>query len=158
MKKYLLLVLVLLLLLVIKFYTDPYNTAYRNGVKYLDTINKLDNQAVMFDIDNTLLHFTFLPIKPIINLLNECKKRGFLIVIITARDSRYKKETEKDLLGIQYDYLYMRHDPVDNHVMFKSDVKQMLHEKNGITTVMSVGDNSMDIIGDHSGYKLKLPG
>ena len=44
----------------------------------------------------------------------------------------------------------------DDHNMFKSDVKENLYNQ-GYLTIMSVGDQNIDIIGNYSGYGLKLP-
>ena len=38
-----------------------------------------------------------------------------------------KKDLKK--YKIEYDYLYLRKSPKDDHQMFKSDIKQMLFEK-----------------------------
>ena len=108
-----------------------------------------------------------------LNLINECNKRGILVLIITARSSIYKSETIQDLEDIKvysrydnslgapkgsvfYDYLYLRKSPQDDHSYFKSDVKKKL-AKDGVFTIMSIGDNEIDIIGKYSGYALKLP-
>lgn len=143
-----------------------YDIAYELGVHYIDLglyhefkDNKL---AVMFDIDDTLLKFKNdkpYPIQSIINLLNYSRSKGLMIVIITARDSRYINETLQQLrqFGIKYDKLYMRHDPKDNYQLFKSDIKKRYLEQENIRMIMSVGDNDIDIIGPYSGYCLKLP-
>ena len=119
---------------------------------------KRKKKAVMFDIDDTLIFVSGESNEPVINLLIDCRKKGLLIIIITARNSKYTEETKKQLAeyGIEYDYLYLRQSPQDNHDMFKSDVKKRFYE-NGITTIMSVGDKEMDITGPYSGLKIKLP-
>ena len=40
---------------------------------------------------------------------------------------------------------------------FKSNIKKKLAEQNDITTIMSIGDNIIDIDGEYSGYWIKLP-
>jgi len=145
---------------------NVYEKAYQLGKTFIDNY-KVGSfiPAVMFDIDDTLLFSkTFEPIPPIIRLLNECAARHFFIMIVTARDSIYTKETIKDLeninlregIGGNYNYLYLRKSPKDNHLYFKSGVKKSFYEK-GFVTVMSVGDNQIDIIGNYSGYCIKLP-
>jgi hypothetical protein len=155
---------------------ELYQVAYSLGVNFLHNIPLRHNYAVMFDIDDTLLNSqTDKPIKPVIKLLGECNRLGLKVIIITARDSVYTMETIQDLARLHiypvypkrfnnsnieslfYDYLYLRHEPVDNHNYFKSNVKQLIQEKDGIYTIMSVGDNILDIIGDYSGYCIKLP-
>jgi len=156
---------------------NVYNVAYELGKHYLDNIEPVPNFAVMFDIDDTLLSVNeYKPIKPIIKLIKECNKKGILVLIITARDSKYTNDTIEDLADIgiyprygnnfqqikkgkgcvYYDYLYLRNSPRDDHLYFKSDVKQKL-AKEGIYTIMSIGDNEIDVIGDYSGYFIKLP-
>jgi predicted secreted acid phosphatase len=140
-----------------------YDTAYDLGINYLKLVkNKVKNPMVMFDIDDTLLFInrdeSLSPITPMINLLNYCLKNGIAVLILTARDSRYLAETKNDLAknGINYNYIYLRKSPQDNHQYFKSDVKKM-YTQSGFTVIMSVGDNEVDIIGDYSGYSIKLP-
>ena len=152
----------------------PYKIAYELGINYLNNIDLKPNFAVMFDIDDTLLNTSnYKPIQPIINLIRECNKRGILVMIITARSSIYRKETIQDLEKIKvyskhdnyfecpsssnlYDYLYLRQSPQDDHALFKSGVKKHFAE-NGIFTIMSIGDNDIDIVGKYSGYAIKLP-
>ena len=140
-----------------------YDTAYDLGVNYLKLVkNKVKNPMVMFDIDDTLLFVnkddSLTPIAPMIKLLNYCLKNGIAILILTARDSRYLTETKNDLTinKINYNYLYLRKSPQDDHKLFKSDVKKM-YTQSGFTIIMSVGDNDIDIIGEYSGYSIKLP-
>jgi predicted secreted acid phosphatase len=155
---------------------STYDTALQLGVSYLNMLKKIKNnnipQAVMFDIDDTLLKVngnSLTPIHPIIELLNYSKKLGFIVIIVTARDKYYASSTEKQLhdFGIvNYINLHMRDPRKDNGVVriqdqqiftFKSDIKKEYYTKYGIQFVMSVGDNLADIIGDYSGYYLKLP-
>ena len=145
---------------------DAYTTAYELGVNFLDTIEPNPNYAVMFDIDDTLISTkNYKAIKPIVKLVKECNKRGIKVLIITARDNIYVNETIEDLEeigvnlkrpGIFYDYLYLRHSPEEDHNLFKSNVKEHF-AANGIFTIMSIGDNEIDIIGKYSGYSIKLP-
>jgi len=142
-----------------------YDTAYELGVHYLEIIKNLEirNPTVMFDIDDTLLYvnddYSLTPIKSMIKLLNYCIRNGFIVLIITARDSRSLAQTKKDLSKnkIRYDYLYLRMSPQDDHHLFKSDAKKMYLDHYHLTTVMSVGDNEIDINGPYSGYSIKLP-
>ena len=146
-----------------------YKLAYNLGINFLNNFDKnVENPAVMFDIDDTLLYsspelqekgISFIPIKPIIEILNECLRRGIIVLIITARDSKFRAHAIQDLKdnGIEYDYLYLRENPRDNHEEFKSDIKKYLLENYKITTIMSLGDNLIDIYGRYSGYGLKLP-
>ena len=142
-----------------------YDIAYDLGVNYIKLIkkSKIHNPTVMFDIDDTLLYVnpnsTLTPIRQIIKLLNYCKRNGFTILIITARDSRYYKETMEDLRRnkIYYDYLYLRESPKDDYHLFKSDIKKKFMDTYNLSVVMSLGDNDIDIVGKYSGYSIKLP-
>jgi predicted secreted acid phosphatase len=155
---------------------NVYDLAYMIGTGYLDTITLKQSDAVMFDIDDTLLNTTnYKPIKPIIKLLKRCSELGLIIVIITARDSRYTRGTIDDLENLNlypvfnkkdfvfpkdalfYDYLYLRHSPEENHDLFKSDVKKRLLDEFKLRIVMSVGDNEIDVVGNYSGFGIKLP-
>jgi len=140
-----------------------YEVAYTLGMNYLKIANHnnffdLKHPAVMFDIDDTLIHYTGKPIKPIIKLLNECIKLNLTVIIITARDSQYTDETIKELKkhGIKCDLLYLRK-PTDDLRKFKSKIKEYLKENEDITIILSVGDNIIDVDGEYSGYFIKLP-
>jgi len=149
---------------------DLYLIAYDVGIEHIENLKKTKIQnkgAVMFDIDDTLLevtenesgHFHLKPIKPIINLLNYCINNGLLVIIITARDSVFKNQTIKDLNkhNIKYSGLYCRQSPEQDYENFKSDIKAHLFKEFDVKILMSVGDNWIDIIGDYSGYCIKLP-
>jgi len=140
-----------------------YEVAYQLGMNYLKIMGyhkffELKHPAVMFDIDDTLIHYSGKPIKPIIKLLKECIKLNLIVVIITARDYRSRDETIKELkkYGINYDLLYLRKQSDDIRT-FKSSIKEHLKESDDITIILSVGDNIIDVDGEYSGYFLKLP-
>ena len=145
---------------------NVYTIAYNLGMCYLSTIQPSPNYAVMFDIDDTLLNTkNDKGIQPMIQLLHEINKLGIKVMIITARDSIHTQGTIEDLIkigiypnngNIHYDYLYLRNSPQDNHELFKSNIKQEF-AKHGIYTIMSIGDNDIDVIGNYSGYAIKLP-
>ena len=140
-----------------------YEVAYNLGMNYLkisidNNFFDLKHPAVMFDIDDTLIHYSGKPIKPMIKLLNECIKLNLTVIIITARDSQYTDETIKELKkhGINCDLLYLRK-PTDDLRKFKSKIKEYLKENEDITIILSVGDNIIDVDGEYSGYFIKLP-
>jgi predicted secreted acid phosphatase len=146
---------------------DIYSIAYNIGIDYLNSIVVPYKGAVMFDIDDTLLEvrnhkqnkITFRAIKPMINLLNECINNGLLVIIITARDNEGKQQTINDLAKykINYSALYCRHSPKQNYENFKSDIKEHLFKDFDIKILLSVGDNWIDIVGNYSGFCIKLP-
>ena len=139
-----------------------YETARDLGIEYLKMIkNKKVPQAVMFDIDDTLLKVngnTFTPLFPIIELLNFALNNGFYVIIITAREDTGKNFTIKQLndYGIKYTRLHMR-TKTQNFKTFKSQIKEYYQKEYHIPFVMSIGDNENDIIGNYSGYYIKLP-
>jgi len=145
------------------FKTDLYQTAYELGVHYLELMkNNIQNPAVMFDIDDTLLYVPeyggeLKPIVPIIRLLNYCLNNSITVIIITARDSKTLKETKNDLdkWNINYNYLYLRQANKDDPFYFKDKVKKEFSKKYNI--LMSIGDHYQDIYGEYSGYSIKLP-
>ena len=162
--------LILLLMKINKKTNDVYEIAYKLGIDYLNKIDYSPNYMVMFDIDDTLLDYNLKPIKPIIKLMKECNKRNLKVIIITARDNLYTNETIADLIhnniylktneipkkAVYYDFIYLRHSPKDDNEMFKSKVKEDLFNQN-LFTIMSIGDNNIDIVGRYSGYGIKLP-
>jgi predicted secreted acid phosphatase len=118
--------------------------------------------SVMFDIDDTLLlvewgsnELTLSPNTPIIKLLLDFHKAGYLIYIITARDFRGRNQTMDELkeYNIPYHELHMRYPYSGQH--FKSVLKEII-TKRGNRFVMSVGDQPIDVEGEYSGLKLKL--
>jgi predicted secreted acid phosphatase len=151
---------------------NVYERAYQDCKEIIEK-NKIQNPAVMFDIDDTLLLVRgneLLPNKPIINILKECNKHGIIVIIITARDSIFLQETMQHLAKeniylyqsnlpkgvLFYNYLYLRQNPQDNHSYFKSNVKCMFTGM-GMNIIISIGDNDIDLIGPYSGYRVKLP-
>lgn len=96
------------------------------------------NQAVMFDIDDTLIWTDGTPNTPIIELLHKMKSLGYKIIIITARPGfeMVVNWTRRQLAshGINYDYLGF------TSAATKSLMKRML----GYEFVLSVGDMPTD--------------
>ena len=140
-----------------------FDIAYDLGNSYLNKMKKLEYfkmeyPAVMFDIDDTLIDYSGKPIKPIIKLLNKCINDGVLVIIITARIDVYYNDTVKQLAenNIGYGALFLRQSSDDINT-FKSKIKELLSKNNNINTIMSIGDNIIDINGDFSGYWIKLP-
>ena len=141
-----------------------HDIAYELGNNYLNKMKKLEYfkmeyPAVMFDIDDTLINLNGKAIKPMIKLLNKCISEGILVIIITARSNVYYNETVNQLasFNIKYGVLYLRDDSLDDINTFKSNIKEVLSKNSNINTIMSIGDNIVDINGDFSGYWIKLP-
>ena len=96
------------------------------------------NDAVMFDIDDTLIWTSGRPNVPIIQLLHRMKALGYRIVIITARPGVEigVKLTIKQLRdhGIVYDYLGFT----------SAQTKTVMKKRLGYNFVLSVGDMPTD--------------
>lgn len=100
--------------------------------------------AVMFDIDDTLIRTDGTPIKEIIELLRRSQMVGYKIVIITARPGYPENiaATRRQLAskGIYYDELYFC------PPQMKSTVKRRL----GYNFLLSVGDQPTDLTDSHN--------
>jgi len=107
-----------------------------------------DKDAVMFDIDDTLIFTNGKANTQMIKLLKYAKSLGYKIVIITARPllpmtASFTKNQLK-LYGIPYDLLYIA--PAQH----KGNVKV----KTGLKYILSVGDMETDLT--HSMYSIKI--
>jgi len=107
------------------------------------------NDAVMFDIDETLIHRDGTPIPKIINLLQMCKCAGYKVVIMTARPlSKLNVEfTKEQLASFKIPYNFLMFISADD----KTKIKRQLNLK----FILSVGDQITDI--GASTYWIKLP-
>jgi hydroxymethylpyrimidine pyrophosphatase-like HAD family hydrolase len=94
--------------------------------------------AVMFDIDDTLIWKDGTPNKPIIQLLHKVRALGYKIVIITARPGLHfvVQWTRQQLTnhGIIYDYLGFT----------SASTKTLMKKQLGYNFVLSVGDLPTD--------------
>ena len=61
------------------------DTLKERGIQYISGRVIGQNDAVMFDIDDTLIYTDGTPIKPMIELLYIARHLGYKIIIITAR-------------------------------------------------------------------------
>ena len=94
--------------------------------------------AVMFDIDDTLIWTDGTPNKPIIQLLHKVRALGYKIVIITARPGLHfaVQWTRQQLAnhGIVYDYLGFT----------SASTKTLMKKQLGYNFILSVGDLPTD--------------
>ena len=94
--------------------------------------------AVMFDIDDTLIWTDGTPNKPIIQLLHRVRALGYKIVIITARPGLHfvVQWTRQQLAnhGIIYDYLGFT----------SASTKTLMKKQLGYNFILSVGDLPTD--------------
>jgi hypothetical protein len=120
-----------------------------------------DNGAIVFDIDDTLIHSSGKSITPIVNLFNYVKDSGLFPIIITNRsgDPLTIEYTQKQLVecGIfGYKLLYFRPpDKDDMPYRYKEKARQSIHER-GMIVIMSIGDKPWDI-GNYGGVGFILP-
>lgn len=125
------------------------NKALEFGIQCMTSRMVSEGDAVMFDIDDTLLRTDGTPIPEMVQLFNACKVLGYETVIITARppgkqNVRYTTE-QLDMNGIKADKL----------VFSRASHKTMAKELLRLNFVLSVGDQDTDIMG--SQHYIKLP-
>ena len=110
---------------------------------------KNENDAVMFDIDDTLLTRDGFQIKEMVKLFNICKQKGYVTVIITARP------------GTDYNAFFTRRELFENNIIpdklvfAKPEQKTKAKKILGHNFVLSVGDQYTDLGG--SNHCIKLP-
>ncbi len=110
------------------------------GIKQLVNRKRNGDDAVMFDIDDTLITMSGKPIVPIIELAKQAIRLGYHIVIITARpgwDTNIEW-TIKQLKSIGVEYTYLG---------FTSPETKTKNRNNNypIILFMSVGDSLTDL-------------
>ena len=109
------------------------------GVHYISNRRLGPMDAVMFDIDDTLIFTNGEPNVPIVELLYDAKTQGYNIVIITARPglNRVIKWTIEQLKSykIPYDYLGF------TSAQYKTVMKKQLP----YNFILSVGDMPTDL-------------
>jgi hypothetical protein len=128
---------------------DTYAIAKQLGKQCVTKRVVRDGDAVMFDIDDTLIRTDDTPIHEMISLARMCKNLGYLVIIITARPdfAVNHHHTQKQLIKyrIPYDAVYF----VQAHQ--KTHLKKMTR----LRYILSVGDMETDL--GHSEYVIKLP-
>jgi predicted HAD superfamily phosphohydrolase YqeG len=111
----------------------------RVGIEYISNREIASNDAVMFDIDDTLIYVNKDPITPMIKLLYEAKKMGYNIVLITARPGweEFVKMTVDELnsYNIYYDYLGFT----------SATTKTLMKKELPYNFILSVGDLETDL-------------
>lgn len=118
------------------------------GIHYISNREIAPNDAVMFDIDDTLIFTNGHANTEMIDLLNYSKRLGYKIIIITARPfsivTRQFTIMQLKKYGIIYDELYLT--PALN----KGNVKK----QSGYNYILSVGDQETDLT--HTKYGIKI--
>ena len=125
------------------------DTAKQYGINILQHNTPTSDNAVMFDIDDTLIFYNRKPNKPIIELARVAKIIGYKIIIITARpnykENRQTTVHELKQFNIPYDLvIYTSHQN-------KTQIKQKMNND----FILSVGDMWTDLT--DSKHWIKLP-
>ena len=125
------------------------DTAKQYGINILQHNTPTSDNAVMFDIDDTLIFYDRKPNKPIIELARVAKIIGYKIIIITARpnykENRQTTVHELKQFNIPYDLvIYTSHQN-------KTQIKQKMNND----FILSVGDMWTDLT--DSKHWIKLP-
>jgi len=113
----------------------------RWGVHYLSDRRVRKGDAVMFDIDDTLLFTDDTPNQPMIDLLNIAKDMGYAIVIITARPEQH------DVIQWTIEQLHGHAIDFDTIGFTSADTKYMMKQQLPFTFILSVGDLPTDLTG-----------
>jgi predicted secreted acid phosphatase len=118
--------------------------------------NNNKQQAVIFDIDGTLVHeHTWSnPIWSVINFCNYCKEIGIATIIVTARPAWDKNiELTKNALkklGLNCDLFFFRKPDYEDLNNFKLSTRHYISTCENYNVLMSIGDNVWDI-GEYGG-------
>tara|TARA_R110001632_G_scaffold53811_2_gene132208 strand:- start:2988 stop:3383 length:396 start_codon:yes stop_codon:yes gene_type:complete len=109
------------------------------GIEYISNRTVMEGDAVMFDIDDTLIFVNKQPIFPIIELLYRAQYLGYKIVIITARlgTEEIINWTANELasFNISYDYLGFT----------SAETKGIMKKQLPYRFILSVGDMPTDL-------------
>ncbi|MAR77921.1 MAG: hypothetical protein CMD43_03140 [Gammaproteobacteria bacterium] len=109
----------------------------------------IDNKdAVMFDIDDTLIFTNGKSNTPIIELLRYSKKLGYKIIIITARPQNTPTLTFTKWQLSAYNI------PYDALIIAPAHEKGNVKVKTGLNYILSVGDQPTDLT--HTKYAIKI--
>ena len=137
-----------------------------NDISYwiIGKLTQLDltpNSAIVFDIDNTLIHSNGNGIIPIINVFNHVKSIGIIPILITNRIGNQQSidftQNQLKQCGIEgYKSLYFRHpEKEDNPYRYKERARRSVYER-GMNVIMSIGDQPWDI-GNYGGIGVIIP-
>jgi hydroxymethylpyrimidine pyrophosphatase-like HAD family hydrolase len=109
------------------------------GMYYISNRRVHENDAVMFDIDDTLIFTDGRPNTPMIDLLHEAVNMGYQIIIITARPGLESviKWTVKQLDEYKIGYHYLG--------FTSTETKHIMKQKLPYKFILSVGDMPTDL-------------
>ena len=129
---------------------------YMHGLNILQNRVREDGDAVMFDIDDTLIYQILAPQGTrnewMIDLLKEAKSLGYYIIIMTARPG-YKENIEYTVAELHNNNIYY-----DQLIFVPMENKGDAKKQTGWKYILSVGDMDTDltdsehVINTSSGY------
>lgn len=119
------------------------------GIQCVTSRDVQRGDAVMFDIDDTLLRSDGTQIREMVQLFHVCQSRGYVMVIITARP--HTRENVK----YTHDQLLTNGITQDRLIFADAKLKTKAKQNTGLHYVLSVGDLLTDLEG--SEHYIKLP-
>ena len=126
------------------------------SINYLRNVQIYPNSCLIFDIDDTLISNNGRGglIVPIFNILIFARNLGIKIVLITSRpvliDNIVRTVEQLTMLGITYDFLYMKKQYGGNDYQYKREARKHVYNNKGLKTLMTFGDNVWDVFDDNS--------
>mgnify|MGYP001056496806 CR=1 FL=1 len=123
--------------------------AKERAIRILSGRKVKPNDAVMFDIDDTLITTTDVPINPMITLLNISSMMGYKVVIITARP--YSLENHSLTMSQLHNLSVW---PTEIHYAMPME-KGRVKLQTGYNYILSVGDMWTDL--SETIWWIKLP-
>ena len=109
------------------------------GIQYISGRVININDAVMFDIDDTLIYTDGTPIKPMIELLYIARHLGYKIIIITARPGI------KTVIDWTINQLGKYNIPSDYLGFTSASTKTLMKNQLPYNFILSVGDLETDL-------------
>ena len=115
------------------------NTLKSRGIEYISTRPVRVDDAVMFDIDDTLIFTDGTPITHMIELLHIARHLGYKIVIITARPGL------KPVIDWTINQLGKYNIPSDYLGFTSASTKTLMKKRLPYNFILSVGDLDTDL-------------
>lgn len=130
------------------------------AINFLDSRKKRPNDAIIFDIDGTLVANETHCILPVKQLYDEALAKGYHVFIVTARAKTLGNELFTTIMlekcGITtFNSIFMRPPDDLNLYSYKESRRKAIYDM-GFHSVMSVGDMPFDF-GAYGGLSIKIP-
>jgi hypothetical protein len=132
---------------------------HKKIIQVLSSLHKINNDIVVYDIDDTLIDNNGKPKSDIISTFHFAKTKGYDIAIITARPGypnnlKWTVEQLKNFGLTGYKYLFMMPPEQKDPSLYKVSARKYLHTI-GHRVVSSIGDMPWDV-GIYGGIGFKL--